>query len=76
MSLDGFVNAAHASLDNPVGDGGVSLHGRIMSGENEVDSNFLEASIGNPGAVIRGRRRCDAAQSVERGESGSGGGTV
>lgn len=59
MSLDGFINAANESVDNPMGDGGLVLHDWIMGGENGANSQFVADALGNLGAVICGRTTYD-----------------
>ena len=68
MSLDGFVAAPNASLENPLGEGGERLHewafaaqswreqhGR-SGGEDNEDSKIIEEATKATGAVIMGRK--------------------
>jgi dihydrofolate reductase len=59
MSLDGFINAANESVDNPMGDGGLVLHDWMTGEENDVNSKFMSDALGNLGAVICGRTTYD-----------------
>jgi dihydrofolate reductase len=68
MSLDGFVAGPDASLDDPLGVGGMRLHEWAFAmaswreshgepgGERGVDDEVYEESVANTGATIMGRR--------------------
>ena len=68
MSLDGFIAAPNASLENPLGEGGMRLHEwafaaqswreqhGLSGGEANEDSEILEESTKAMGAVIMGRK--------------------
>jgi dihydrofolate reductase len=68
MSLDGFIAAPNASLENPLGEGGMRLHEwafaaqswreqhGLEGGEANEDSEILEESTKAMGAVIMGRK--------------------
>jgi len=68
MSLDGFVAGPDRTLEQPLGERGELLHEWIVGlanwrarhglegGETNVDSEVLEESMANNGAVVMGRR--------------------
>ena len=68
MSLDGFIAGPNASLENPLGEGGMRLHEwafaaqswreqhGLEGGEANEDSEILEESTRAMGAVIMGRK--------------------
>jgi dihydrofolate reductase len=68
MSLDGFVAGPNASLEDPLGKGGMRLHEwafaaaswraqhGLSGGEANVDSDVLQESLDALGAVVMGRR--------------------
>ena len=68
MSLDGFVAGPNASLDDPLGKGGMSLHewafaaaswrGQhgLSGGEANADSDVIQESLDALGAVVMARR--------------------
>jgi len=68
MSLDGFVAAPNASLENPLGEGGERLHEWAFAaqswreqhghsgGEDNEDSKIIEEATKATGAVIMGRK--------------------
>jgi dihydrofolate reductase len=68
MSLDGFVAGPNASLEHPLGEGGMRLHEwafaaaswrqqhGLSGGEASVDSDVIEESVAALGAVVMGRR--------------------
>src|SRR5687768_14765990 len=74
MSLDGFITEPDDSLAEPMGIGGERLHEWIFGlkswrephglegGETNQDSEVLEESTRNTGAVVVGRRMFDHAQ--------------
>lgn len=74
MSVDGFITGPNDSVDLPMGEGGERLHEWIFGlkswrephglegGETNEDSEVLEESIRNTGAVVVGRRMYDHAQ--------------
>ena len=74
MSLDGFITGPDDTVDEPMGIGGERLHEWVFvlkswrephgleGGEVNEDSDVLEESIRNTGAVIVGRRMFDHAQ--------------
>jgi dihydrofolate reductase len=67
-SLDGFVAGPNASLEDPLGQGGLQLHDWATSthawrerhglegGEHNADSELIAEAIARQGAVIMGRR--------------------
>jgi dihydrofolate reductase len=68
MSLDGFVAGPNASLEDPLGEGGMRLHEwafaaaswrkqhGLSGGEASVDSDVLQESLDSLGAVLMARR--------------------
>jgi len=69
MSLDGYIAGDHRGPDNPLGDGGPSIHGWIYAqrmfreglglgegGETGADNALLEATVARIGANIMGKR--------------------
>ena len=58
MSLDGFMTAANRTAEEPMGEGGESLH-RWAMGENEQDREYMENAVSDLGAVICGRTTYD-----------------
>jgi len=68
MSLDGFVAGPNASLEDPLGKGGMRLHEwafaaaswraqhGLSGGEANVDSDVLQESLDELGAVVMARR--------------------
>ena len=68
MSLDGFVSGPDASLEEPLGRGGMELHEwafrlaawrrehGLEGGEVDVDSQLVEEHLAATGAVVMGRR--------------------
>ena len=68
MSLDGFIAGPNASLENPLGEGGMRLHEwafaaqswreqhGMSGGEANEDSEILEEGTRAMGAVIMGRK--------------------
>jgi len=68
MSLDGFIAAPNASLENPLGEGGMRLHEwafaaqswreqhGMSGGEANEDSEILDEATKAMGAVIMGRK--------------------
>jgi len=68
MSLDGFIAGPDQTLEDPLGRGGEQLHEWIFGleawrkphglsgGETNADSEVVEESVANTGAVIMGRR--------------------
>ena len=67
-SLDGFVAGPNATLEEPLGAGGVVLHEwafaatswreshGLEGGEKNADSDMIEESVGATGAVVMGRK--------------------
>jgi dihydrofolate reductase len=67
LSADGYVAGPNQSLENPLGEGGESLHGWMVAlrawrephgregGEVNVSTPVVEESLGNVGAEIMGR---------------------
>ena len=55
LSLDGFVTAAPQTAEQPLGPGGVQLHGWL------VDHEYLERAVADLGAVVAGRTTYDHA---------------
>jgi dihydrofolate reductase len=62
MSLDGFIEAADPTPDEPLGVGGERLH-EWAFGEDERDRRVLTEGGRAVGAVIAGRRTYDASVS-------------
>jgi dihydrofolate reductase len=60
MSLDGFIEAANPTPDEPLGVGGERLH-EWAFGEDERDRRVLAEGGDGLGAVIAGRRTYDAS---------------
>lgn len=60
MSLDGFIEAADATPEAPLGVGGERLHEWAMGGDQQ-NADFLASAIGDIGAVVAGRRTYDAS---------------
>jgi dihydrofolate reductase len=60
MSLDGFIEAADPTPDQPLGVGGERLH-EWAFGEDERDRSVLAEGGQGVGAVIAGRRTYDAS---------------
>ena len=68
MSLDGFVAGPNATLEQPLGEGGESLHEWVVAtrawrerhgmegGEDDVDSEITSASVARTGATLMGRK--------------------
>jgi dihydrofolate reductase len=68
VSLDGYVAGPAASLEHPLGAGGEQLHEWVYGlktwrephglegGEENADSELIEANIARTGAVVMGRR--------------------
>ncbi len=68
MSLDGFIAAPNASLENPLGEGGMRLHEWAFAaeswrkqhgqsgGEANQDSEVIDEATKATGAVIMGRK--------------------
>jgi dihydrofolate reductase len=68
MSLDGFVAGPNASLEDPLGRGGMRLHEwafaaaswrqqhGLSGGEANVDSDVIQESLDSLGAVVMARR--------------------
>jgi dihydrofolate reductase len=60
MSLDGFIEAADPTPDEPLGVGGERLH-EWAFGDDERDRSVLAEGGQGVGAVIAGRRTYDAS---------------
>ncbi|MQA97709.1 MAG: dihydrofolate reductase [Streptosporangiales bacterium] len=58
MSLDGFIMAAGATPDEPLGKGGERLHDWAMSGDSTNDE-LMAGTLAEAGAYICGRRTYD-----------------
>jgi dihydrofolate reductase len=68
ISLDGFVAGPNQSLENPIGEGGMRLHGWVFTtaswrqlqgltgGERSADSDVIDEVFQNVGAYIMGRK--------------------
>jgi dihydrofolate reductase len=68
MSVDGFIAGPNQTLEQPLGAGGERLHEWMVGlvsfrerhgmegGETNADSEVLEESVANTGAVLMGRR--------------------
>ncbi|HEU5072864.1 MAG TPA: dihydrofolate reductase family protein [Polyangiaceae bacterium] len=76
MSLDGFIAGPNRGPQNPLGDGGTSIHewmfrqrafrsthGRDSGGETGPDNQFLQAIIDRIGANILGKRMFDEGEA-------------
>jgi dihydrofolate reductase len=64
MSLDGFSAGPDVRLDNPMGDGGESLHEWMFhdGGKTGHRGEVLEDLFGSTGAVVVGRRTFDLGE--------------
>jgi dihydrofolate reductase len=74
MSLDGFVAGPNASLEDPLGEGGMRLHDWIFvtkawreehgleGGEESADSELAAELIGQASATVMGRRMFSGGQ--------------
>jgi len=68
VSLDGFVAGPNPTLEEPLGEGGESLHDWVVAtrpwreshglsgGETGIDANIMAESIEKVGATVMGRR--------------------
>lgn len=68
MSLDGFIAGPNATLDEPLGQGGMALHEWVFGldawrerhglegGERSTDNEVVEESLARTGAVVMGRK--------------------
>lgn len=68
MSLDGFIAGPNQTLEQPLGEGGERIHEWMVGlasfrerhgmdgGETTADSDVLDESVANTGAVLMGRR--------------------
>jgi len=68
MSLDGYVAGPDQSMDDPIGEGGMDLHGWALAtstwreqhgrrgGERNADAEIIERSMQGVGAFIMGRK--------------------
>ena len=68
VSVDGYVAGPAASLEHPLGEGGEQLHEwayglkafrephGLEGGEENADSELIEANVARTGAVVMGRR--------------------
>jgi dihydrofolate reductase len=68
MSLDGFIAGPNQTLEQPLGEGGARIHEWMYDlasfrerhgmdgGTTNADSEVLEESVANTGAVLMGRR--------------------
>jgi len=68
MSLDGFVTAADATPQRPLGTGGERLH---TWGHDPAGRAVIERAVHNTGAVIVGRRTYDDSRWGPDGPTGS-----
>jgi dihydrofolate reductase len=71
MSLDGFIEAADPTPEQPLGIGGERLH-EWAFGEDERDRNVLAEGGRAVGAVIAGRRTYDASVAFWRADGPTG----
>jgi dihydrofolate reductase len=74
VSLDGFIAGPNDGAENPLGDGGERLHEWVFDlaswrerhglagGQTNRDSEVVDESIRNTGAVVLGRRMFDNAK--------------
>ncbi len=70
ISLDGYVTGPNASRQNPLGEGGGTLHDWLFDAATEVDQAVLQDAIAGCGAVVMGRKSFDQTE----GEGGWGDG--
>jgi dihydrofolate reductase len=85
MSLDGFVAGPNASLEDPLGKGGMRLHEwafaaaswreqhGLSGGEANVDSDVLQESRDAAGAVVMGRRMFSGGEGPWAGDPNANG---
>jgi dihydrofolate reductase len=60
MSLDGFITGPNVSMNNPMGEGGETLHDWMFSGKTESEAVELQDRVfKTTGAVVTGRRMFD-----------------
>jgi len=76
VSLDGFVAGPNASLDDPLGEGGMQLHEWVLvtkawreahgqeGGEEDVDSDLAAELIGQASTTIMGRHMFSGGQGA------------
>jgi len=75
ISLDGYMAGDNRGPQNPIGDGGVSIHkwmfnqkafvemsGKKKGGEEGPDNKLLEATLARTGAYIMGKRMFDEGE--------------
>jgi dihydrofolate reductase len=70
ISLDGYVTGPNASRQNPLGEGGGTLHDWLFNAATDVDRALLHDAIAGCGAVVMGRKSFDQTE----GEGGWGDG--
>jgi dihydrofolate reductase len=85
MSLDGFIAGANQTLEQPLGDGGDRIHEWMYGlasfrerhgmdgGDTNADSEVLEESVANTGAVLMGRRMFSGGAGPWEGDSNADG---
>ncbi|QEC52673.1 RibD domain-containing protein [Anseongella ginsenosidimutans] len=58
ISLDGFLAGDHRGPQNPLGDGGMSIHNWMYEGgqENGPESKLVEDTLARTGSYIMGKR--------------------
>jgi dihydrofolate reductase len=85
MSLDGYVAGPNASLDDPLGVGGMRLHEWVFplrsfrerhgetGGETNADDEIVAEGLRSNGAVIMGRRMYSGGEGPWAGDSNAAG---
>jgi len=85
LSLDGFVAGPNATLDEPLGEGGMRLHEWIIGldawrerhglegGERSVDNRIMEESLARTGAVLMGRKMWSGGSGPWEDDANAGG---
>jgi|SRR4051794_6562300 dihydrofolate reductase len=85
VSLDGYVAGPSPSLEHPLGEGGEQLHEWVYGlkafrehhgmegGEENADSQLMEANIARTGAVVMGRRMFSGGEGLWADDPNAGG---